>query len=162
MSLSSALHLWCSYSVRAQTESDRSKQKPEESLPVPTMYGPLHWMLPWMQVNGTNKISCGNMWNCSWNTWLVKDQRSTTGYTEGLLNTTDAVCEITASSLLTENNKTSTLKMFLWYSSSKCARAMHIECVFMGFGSDKYNQIHSKIPVLYLILSVRTLKSFHS
>lgn len=111
MSLSSALHLWCSYSVRAKTESDRSKQKPEESLPVPTMCGPLDWTLPWMQVNGT-KISCGNKWNCSWNTWLVKDQRSSTGYTEGLLNTTDAVWEITASGLSIEITKQARWKCF--------------------------------------------------
>lgn len=94
MSLSSALHLWCSYSVRAQTDSDRSKHKPEETWPVPTMCGPLDWTLPWMQVNGTSKISCGNMWNCSWNTWLVKDQRRTTGYTEGKFLLTENVSVI--------------------------------------------------------------------
>lgn len=104
MSLSSALHLWCSCSVGAQPDSDRSKQKPEESLPVSTMYGPLEWRLPWMQVNETNKIS--------WNTWLVKDRKSTMGYTEGLLKATDAVCGIKASRLSTEITKQARWKCF--------------------------------------------------
>lgn len=109
MSLSSPLHLWCSYSVRAQTELDRSKQKPEESLPVPTMCGPLdralcRWKGPTRLAVVTCKTAAGILgWSRT---------RSTTGYTEGLLNTTDALCEITASSLSTEITKQARWKCF--------------------------------------------------